>query len=103
MKFVIGLGLASLAFWAFHKLRMKWADEALDAQLQSSFREARTTLSLEDLKRLTAQLNELRASTIHAAYTHGLNGKQATRMGKTAAIQSIGAFIEIDRMFESKG
>jgi hypothetical protein len=75
------------------------ADEALDAQFQQVYREARSKLAEDDLKRLTAQLHELRATVIHTASVERLSGKQATRMGKVAAIQTINGFLEIDRIF----
>lgn len=59
-------------------------------------------LSSEDRERLYARLLELREAGIRDAVATGLSGKQCSRMLKGAAIQTMAAFIEIDRMFESR-
>lgn len=94
---VLLLGAVGLLVW----FKNQQSDRALDLALMSIHAEARMKLSPEVMGRLTQQLHELAAIT-HAQAATGVPAKQASRMGKQAAIQSIASAIEIERMFSSK-
>ncbi|MDO8799422.1 hypothetical protein [Phenylobacterium sp.] len=101
MGFVIGAAVVAAVVWVFVWFKNQQNDQALDLALMSIHAEARMKLSPEDMSRLTQQLHELAAIT-HAQAATGVPAKQASRMGKQAAIQSIASAIEIERMFSSK-
>ena len=78
-------------------------DRQLNAELEAMHRRVKLELSSEDRERLYVQLIELREAGIREAAATGMNGKQCSRMLKGAAIQTMSAFIEIDRMFAPPG
>ena len=102
MGFVIGAAVVAAMVWVFVSLKNQQNDEALDLALMSIHAEARMKLSPEDMERLTQGLHELAAIT-HAQAATGVPGKQASRMGKRAAIQTIASAIEIEQMLYPSG
>ena len=96
---LMALGFGAALLWGFLWVRVRMADESLDARFQALYREAKRKLPQEDRDRLDAHLIELRGAVIESARLEGWNGKRATREGKAAAIQSIRAFMEIEGLF----
>ena len=100
--FVLGVVAVAAVVWVVVWFKDQQTDQALDLAFTTIHAEARTKLPPEDLEALTQQLREILDITrVQAA--RGLPPKQARRMAKRAAIQTMASAIEIDRMFSPKG
>ncbi|OYY69102.1 hypothetical protein [Sphingomonas sp. 28-63-12] len=73
----------------------------LDTQLLYMRDRALLELDPSDIARLDKQLADIQLAGMQAA-KHGVSVRAATKMVMQAQIQSIAAFIEIDRMFDAK-
>lgn len=97
MLFVVGgvvVAVLAFAIWWDRKLK----DDALDLALVQIHRRAKATLPEEDLARLHVQLHEL-AALGREAHHDGVSARQATKMSKRAAIETIAGFIAVEQMF----
>lgn len=90
---------AVCAIAAFLILRAKERreDRLLDLEFRRIKAEARSMLSSASLAELNRQLGEI-LGIGQTAYAQGATAREANRMAKAAAIQSIAASIEIERM-----
>ncbi|KSB88229.1 hypothetical protein AS593_08725 [Caulobacter vibrioides] len=93
-----GIAAATLCFLALAAWKARKADEQLNLVLMMAHAEAKGKLSSESLAKLHAHLEEL-AATTHLAHSRGMSAREASRMGKHAAIESIAKFIQIEDMF----
>jgi hypothetical protein len=102
MSFFVGAAAVAAFVAIIVWLKEQHTDHALQAEYVEMLQRAKLCLTPEDQLRLQAQLLELAAAGREAHRT-GVSARQATRMGKRAAIQSIAAFIELESMLPTKG
>lgn len=101
VEFIIGGIAVVLMAWAYIAYRGRQADQALDHAFYSAIREAKATLSEDEVASLREQAAKLQAvSDAHVA-SGAMSRQQADRMLKQACIQSAYASIEIRRMFRA--
>ena len=84
-------------FGWFGASRQKRDDAALDAAAEKLERRVDEELSLEDQHRLFLHLAEIRRGVAAHAQARSLTEKEAFRMFKRAAVQSMAGFLQIER------
>lgn len=93
---MFGVALFAVAWFVKRKIE----DKVLNARLAGMLLEARTVLPSDDLERLTDTLRELHTVGF-VAHQQGQSSRDAGRMVKEAAIQTVANFIELNRMFST--